>query len=161
MKLAGPPAMMEVLLLTNRPAPMMPPMEIIVRWRPFSERLSSYLGADCAGVSVWVIGYPCELDLNAPSYRCFDVDSRIAEFRHRRAAPELPLADPGQRIRRVRAVEFARQPMRIPQRLVELRGRLAIAGAKDVLNLVRRPFGLARLQFAPQPHHPSGARSRG
>src|ERR1700722_7936299 len=41
--------------------------------------------------------------------------------------------------------------MRIPQGLVELRGRLAIAGAKYVLNLVRLPLGLARFQFAPQP----------
>jgi len=31
---------MAVLLPTNRPAPMMPPMEIIVKWRPCSERLS-------------------------------------------------------------------------------------------------------------------------
>src|SRR5579864_1890107 len=58
MKLAGPPAMMEVLLPTNRPAPMIPPMDIIVRWRPLSERLSSYLGLDCAGVFGWVIGHP-------------------------------------------------------------------------------------------------------
>src|SRR5450631_2421553 len=42
MKLAGPPAMMDVLLLTNRPAPMIPPIEIIVKWRPLSERLSSF-----------------------------------------------------------------------------------------------------------------------
>jgi hypothetical protein len=31
MKLAGPPAMIEVLLLTNSPAPMIPPIEIIVK----------------------------------------------------------------------------------------------------------------------------------
>src|ERR1700683_406621 len=41
MKLAGPAAMMEVLLPTNLPAPMIPPMEIMVKWRPLSERLSS------------------------------------------------------------------------------------------------------------------------
>ena len=29
--------MIEVLVLTNSPAPMMPPIEIIVRWRPFSD----------------------------------------------------------------------------------------------------------------------------
>jgi hypothetical protein len=40
MKAAGPPAMMEVLLPTNKPAPMMPPIEIMVRCRPLSERLS-------------------------------------------------------------------------------------------------------------------------
>jgi hypothetical protein len=58
MKLAGPPAMIEVLLLTNRPAPMMPPMDIIVKWRPFNERLSSYLGADSLLEFGWVIGRP-------------------------------------------------------------------------------------------------------
>src|ERR1700677_2986927 len=58
MKLAGPPAMMEVLLLTNRPAPMIPPMEIIVKWRPFSERLSTYLGAVGEGGLVWLILFP-------------------------------------------------------------------------------------------------------
>src|SRR5579859_4933733 len=34
--------MMDVLLLTNRPAPMMPPIEIMVRWRGFKERESSF-----------------------------------------------------------------------------------------------------------------------
>src|ERR1700758_4166834 len=43
MKLAGPPRRMEVLLLTNSPAPMMPPMEIMVRCRPLRERLNSFL----------------------------------------------------------------------------------------------------------------------
>src|ERR1700722_1654693 len=55
MKLAGPPAMMEVLLLTNRPAPMIPPMEIMVKCRPFSGRLNSCLEVGSATV---VIGYP-------------------------------------------------------------------------------------------------------
>src|SRR5580698_5789124 len=49
MKLAGPPAMMAVLLPTNKPAPMMPPMEIMVRCRPFNERLSSCLGWESTG----------------------------------------------------------------------------------------------------------------
>src|ERR1700686_274971 len=65
MKLAGPPAMMAVLLLTNSPAPMMPPMEIIVKWRPFSERLSSYLGADGLAKFGWFIGH---LLLNLVAY---------------------------------------------------------------------------------------------
>src|ERR1700737_975592 len=147
MKLAGPPAMMAVLLLTNKPAPMMPPMDIIVRWRPFSERLSSFLGADCAGVLVWFI--LSSLGKSSVILPGFHVDSRIAQFRHRRTAPQLPFADPGQRIRGVRAVEFARQPMRVPQGLVELGRRLAVARPEDVLNLIRGPFGLARLQFAP------------
>src|ERR1700688_1085673 len=148
MKLAGPPAMMEVLLLTNRPAPMIPPMEIIVKWRPFSERLSSYFGADCVGVVVSIISDPLGWRRILP---CFDVGPRIAEFRDRRAAPQLPLADPRQRGCGVRTVELARQPRRIPEGLVELCGRLAVAGAKYVLNLVRGPLGLARLQLAPQP----------
>src|ERR1700722_13566830 len=140
MKLAGPPAMMEVLLLTNSPAPMMPPMEIIVRWRPFSERLSSCLGADCLAEFGWFIVFPWVLASvlwRHPAFGVnssrFDVDSRVAELRHRRIPPELPLADPGQRIRGVRAVEFPCQPMRIPQGLVELGGRLAIARSKHVL----------------------------
>src|SRR6202163_2501744 len=149
MKLAGPPAMMEVLLLTNRPAPMIPPMEIIVKWRPFSERLSSYFGAAGVGVVVWIISYTLGLAMRI--LPCFDVDPRIAEFRDRRAAPQLPLADQRQRVRGMRTVELARQPMRIPQGLVELCGRLAVAGAEYVLNLVRGPLGLARLQLAPQP----------
>src|ERR1700678_899721 len=41
--------------------------------------------------------------------------------------------------------------MGIPQGLVELRRRRAITGAEEFLNLVRSPFGLARLEFAPQP----------
>jgi hypothetical protein len=36
----------------------MPPMDIIVKWRPFSERLSSYLGTDCLLKFGWVIGLP-------------------------------------------------------------------------------------------------------
>ena len=32
--------MMAVLLPTNKPAPMMPPMEIMARCRPCNERLS-------------------------------------------------------------------------------------------------------------------------
>ena len=32
---------MAALLLTNNPAPMIPPMEIMAMWRGFSERLSS------------------------------------------------------------------------------------------------------------------------
>src|SRR6266851_3767103 len=74
MKLAGPPAMMEVLLLTNRPAPMIPPMDIIVKWRPFSERLSSYLGLDCADIFGWVIGYPF-VNPALSFLPCFDVDA--------------------------------------------------------------------------------------
>src|SRR5580692_6180791 len=58
MKLAGPPAMIEVLLLTNKPAPMIPPMDIMVRWRPFRERLSSYLGAVGEVGLVWLIVHP-------------------------------------------------------------------------------------------------------
>jgi hypothetical protein len=61
MKLAGPAAMMEVLLLTNRPAPMMPPMDIIVKCRPLRERLSSFVGevsAGCGFTFVGVIGHP-------------------------------------------------------------------------------------------------------
>ena len=38
--------MIAVLLLTNSPAPMIPPMEIMVRWRPLSDLLSSFFGAD-------------------------------------------------------------------------------------------------------------------
>src|ERR1700694_3388845 len=57
MKLAGPPAMMAVLLLTKRPAPMMPPMDIIVKWRPFSERLSSYLGVGCLAGADWLLKF--------------------------------------------------------------------------------------------------------
>ena len=64
MKLAGPPAMMEVLLLTNRPAPIMPPMEIIVRCRPLRERLSSFLGAGGVLEFDWVIGHP--LGISSP-----------------------------------------------------------------------------------------------
>ena len=41
-ELAGPPRRIDVLLLTNRPAPMIPPMEIIVRCLPSSERLSRF-----------------------------------------------------------------------------------------------------------------------
>ena len=94
MKLAGPPAMMEVLLLTNRPAPMIPPMEIIVRWRPFSERLSSYFGADCAGVVVWIIGYPLGWPGILPR---FDVDPWVQIADWRRAISYLeshPAVDP-------------------------------------------------------------------
>ncbi len=63
MKLAGPPAMMLVLLLTKSPAPMIPPIDIMVKCRPFNERLSSYLGtvgADRSATDVvgWVIGHP-------------------------------------------------------------------------------------------------------
>ena len=52
MKLAGPAAMMEVLLLTNRPAPMMPPMDIMVKCRPLRERLSSFLGGGTGSSSI-------------------------------------------------------------------------------------------------------------
>ncbi len=41
--------MMDVLLLTNRPAPMMPPIEIMVRWRGFKERESSFFPVFSAG----------------------------------------------------------------------------------------------------------------
>ncbi len=41
--MAGPTAAMEALLPTNSPAPMIPPIEIISRWRGFSERLSSVM----------------------------------------------------------------------------------------------------------------------
>jgi hypothetical protein len=34
--------MIAVLELTNNPAPMIPPIEIMVRCRPFNERLSSF-----------------------------------------------------------------------------------------------------------------------
>src|SRR5258708_6149634 len=118
MKLAGPPAMMEVLLPTHSPAPMMPPMEIIVRWRPFSERLSYYLVLESAGGAVctaefgWVISHPFVI-LNR-ILPCFDAGPRIAEFRHGRGPPQLPFPDPGHGICRVRTVEFAGQPMRIP-----------------------------------------------
>jgi hypothetical protein len=40
MKAAGPPARMEVLLPTNKPAPMMPPMEIMARCRARSDWLN-------------------------------------------------------------------------------------------------------------------------
>jgi hypothetical protein len=43
-----------VLLLTNSPAPMIPPMEIMVKCRPLRERLSSFLGA--AGEFDTIIG---------------------------------------------------------------------------------------------------------
>jgi hypothetical protein len=49
---------MEVLLLTNRPAPMIPPIDIIVKWRPLSERLSSYLGAAAFSRFGWLIIHP-------------------------------------------------------------------------------------------------------
>src|SRR6266852_973873 len=90
MKLAGPPAMMEVLLLTNRPAPMIPPMDIIVKWRPFSERLSSYSGSDCADLFGWVIGYPF-VNPALSFLPCFDVDARIAEFGYSRVVKQLHL----------------------------------------------------------------------
>jgi hypothetical protein len=56
MKLAGPPAMMDVLLLTNRPAPMMPPIEIMVRWRGFKERESSFFPVASAGFDTVISG---------------------------------------------------------------------------------------------------------
>jgi hypothetical protein len=55
--------MMAVLLLTKRPAPMIPPIEIIVKWRPLSERLSSFfpgicsLGMDAVISGTFVIGW--------------------------------------------------------------------------------------------------------
>src|ERR1700732_5255473 len=39
--MAGPVAAMAALLLTNSPAPTIPPIEIMVMWRGCSERLSS------------------------------------------------------------------------------------------------------------------------
>src|SRR6266404_1242817 len=56
MKLAGPPAMMDVLLLTKRPAPMMPPIEIMVRWRGFKERESSFFPVASAGFDTVISG---------------------------------------------------------------------------------------------------------
>src|SRR5476649_2304598 len=45
MKAAGPAAWIVVLLPTNKPAPMMPPIEIIVRWRALRVLLSAPSGA--------------------------------------------------------------------------------------------------------------------
>src|SRR5580658_8942195 len=45
MKAAGPAARIEVLLPTNRPPPTMPPIEIIIKWRPRKARLSWVAGA--------------------------------------------------------------------------------------------------------------------
>src|SRR5579862_6897961 len=50
----------------------------------------------------------------------------------------------------MRAIEFARQAMRVPHRLIELNRRLAIADPEDVLYAVPRPLGLALLQLAPE-----------
>jgi hypothetical protein len=55
MKLAGPAAMIAVLLLTKSPAPMIPPIEIMVKWRALRERLSSFFGAVSTGEFDWVI----------------------------------------------------------------------------------------------------------
>ncbi len=41
MTMAGPALAMAAELLTNSPAPIMPPMEIMVMWRGCSDRLSS------------------------------------------------------------------------------------------------------------------------
>src|ERR1700733_3563884 len=77
MKLAGPPAMMDVLLLTNRPAPLMPPIEIMVRWRGFSERESSFFPVVSAGFDTVISGtsvderssYPASTStLGSPSF---------------------------------------------------------------------------------------------
>ena len=43
--IAGPVLAIEVLLPTNRPAPMIPPIEIIVMWRGRRDRLSSGIAA--------------------------------------------------------------------------------------------------------------------
>src|SRR5260370_20303774 len=56
MKLAGPPAMMDVLLPTNRPAPMLQPIEIMVRWRRFKERESSFFPVGSAGFDTVISG---------------------------------------------------------------------------------------------------------
>src|SRR5450631_4638589 len=97
MKLAGPPAMIEVLELTNSPAPMMPPIDIIVRWRPLSERLSSFLPGVAVVELVWTIRCTFFQPLfivdtprrqsTAPSIRRaphlrLDAHPRVAQFRN-------------------------------------------------------------------------------
>src|SRR5882762_11397122 len=48
--------MMDVLLLTNRPAPMIPPIEIMVRWRGFKERDSSFFPVASVGFETVIRG---------------------------------------------------------------------------------------------------------
>ena len=122
--------MMEVLLLTNRPAPMIPPIEIIVRWRGLSERLSSFF-PELRGVRRSSADH---LGGRTASYPASTLARGSPELGDGRAAPQLALADPGQRIRGMRTVEFTRQPVGIPECLVELRRRFAVAGAKHVLD---------------------------
>ena len=50
--MAGPAAAMAALLPTNRPAPMTPPIVIMVTWRDSRERLSSWLVGASAGTTV-------------------------------------------------------------------------------------------------------------
>src|SRR5471030_2166046 len=57
MKLAGPPAMIVVLLLTKRPAPMMPPIEIMVRCRALRVLLKAPSGAVATDSGTAFIGF--------------------------------------------------------------------------------------------------------
>jgi hypothetical protein len=61
MKTAGPAAMMAVLLPTKRPAPMMPPIEIIAKCRLCSERLSCREDPDSGEMLCSVISGPLGL----------------------------------------------------------------------------------------------------
>src|SRR5208283_3625919 len=145
---AGPAAMIAVLLLTNSPAPMIPPMEVMVRWRPLSDLLSSFFGADCSGVMETLIGNTSLQELAI--LPCFDVRPRVSKLRHDGLTPQLPLADPGQRVGGMGAVEFPRQPMPVPHGLVQLHRCLAIADPVDVLDVVGGPLAFSGLELAPQ-----------
>src|ERR1700738_801129 len=112
MKLAGPAAMMEVLLLTNRPAPMIPPIEIMVRWRGFKERDSSFFPGVSTGFERVINGTSVDGRGILP---CFHIDTGVPQRGTRGAAPQLAFANPRKGICRVRTVEFPRQPVGIPE----------------------------------------------
>ena len=63
------------------------------------------------------------------------------------AAPDVLLADEGQRILRILGFELARQAVAFENRELDEAWRVAIANMKNCLNIIVRPFGLAALKL--------------